>query len=637
MADPKRLRTLLLLVVAIGLILAGVFSLVQPEEEITQGPTIPVVPVLPSEPNDDDDPLLPLPVVSIVKGLNNEEIGTPYRLALWRNEVYIVDALAVDGIIKVFDSRGNYLRSFGSLGVGGLSFVVDMDVDSRGNVVVLDTTPAIHVFSPQGEQLKRIEIDVGFLWSKAVQATANKFYVVALSNLLRMSDTGQVTAVWPTEEHNYSLGTAASEYYLGPSGLAATSRGLWVTDSVNSRLLLLSYEGELMQEVVLPPAEDGRSPYPTSIATDILGNLYVVDATGMRIMLISASGEVQWEENLEARTDSSHPEEIHDIVILGPGRLLVSDAWSRTVEIWEFTADGVTSKAVFHEPNPAFMFPKDVVSIGEELFMLCAETGLGGESEYTIYRQSTRDAAVETFSSSFSGESLNNPVRLAADSERIYVLELNRVLVYGLDGTELSVLGDDPTDWGGFAVSTVMGEAMGPQGLAVSNFGEVYVADTFANRLVVFHVRGEFIRQLPLQDNVFPVSLAFAKDGTHLFILNSYEGQVIKTDVAGNMVLSFASAGQEEGQLGVVSDLGVFDGPRDIGVDSAGDVYVLDTYNARLVRFSSSGASLGVRGYFGGNPGEFYLPSGMFINFERGLMYVADTYNHRIQVVVVPW
>lgn len=632
MIDPRKLRSIILMVIAIGLILVGVFSLIQPDDDGAQLPPTPVVPLPPVPPDDGDQPL-PLPVIAVIQGLRSDEIGMPYRVAAWRDTIYVVDALAVNGVIKVLDATGNYLRSFGSLGYEGLSFVVDMDVDSQGNVVLLDTAPAIHVFSPQGEHLQKINIDLGFAWSKSVQATRDEYYVLSLTNLLRMSQAGDILSVWPTEQHSYGFGTAASEFYLGPSGLAATISGLWVSDSVNSRLLLLSYTGEIMDEVMIPPAADGRAAYPTSLAVDVAGSIHVVDAAGLRILRFSSQGELQWQEQLPTGTDGSNPEEIYDITLLQHGKLLISDAWSRRIELWEVTAGGIISRRSFDQPLPSFMFPIDVVASDQNVFILSEDLGLGGEAEYAIYRQEAVNGPVSLFSASFDGAPLRSAARLAVNGERLYVLGLDRVLIYGLDGSELGILGDDPADWGGFAVSNLMGEPMGPQGLVISDFGEIYVADTFANRLVVFHTSGEFVRQLPLQANVYPVALTFARDGNHLFILNSFEGKVIKTDAAGNTVLTFASPGQGEGQLAVIADMGLFDGPRGIATDNAGNVWVMDTYNARLVKFTSAGVPLGTRGKFGGNPGEFYLPSGLFVDARTGRMYVADTYNHRIQVV----
>ena len=635
MIDPRKLRTIILMVVAVGLILIGVFSLIGPDDGTGLWPVVPVAPLPPVPPEDVAEPL-PLPVLAIIQGLRVEEIGMPYRVAVWGDAIYVVDALAVNGVIKVLDRAGNYLRHFGSIGQQGLAFVVDIDVNAQGNVVLLDTAPSIHVFSPQGEHLQKIDIDIGFAWSKALRATSDEYYVLSLSGLLRMTQAGQMVSVWPAEGASYAFGTGASEYYLGPSGLAAAPDGLWVADSVNARLLLISYDGELLKEITIPAGGDGKAAYPSSLAVDTDGSIHVVDAAGLRIMRFSAQGNLQWQEKLEARTDGSHPEEIYDITMLQFGKMLIADSWSRRLEVWDMTARGVWSRQALAQPQPSFMFPIHVVAADQSIFILSEDVGLGGDAEYAIYRQAAPGAAVSLFSASFDGAPLRNVARLAAHGDRLYALGVDSVLVYGTDGKEIGSLGDESADWGGFAVSTLMGEPMGPQGLAISDFGEVYVADTFASRLVVFHADGTFLRQLPLPGNVYPVALAFSRDGTHLFILNSFEGRVIKTDAAGNIVHTFAAPGQGDGQLGVVADLGLFDGPRDIGIDNAGNVWVLDTYNARLAKFTANGDWLGARGHFGGKAGEFYLPAGLFVDVRNAVMYIADTHNHRIQVVALP-
>lgn len=637
MVEPRRLRSIVLILTALALITAGFFGMFgnEPEEAVT--PTVPVVPVLPLPPLDDEEhPPMAVPVLSVIHGLSQGEIGMPYRVAVWRDYVYVTDALALSGTIKVLDRQGNHVRSFGTLGVDGLSFIVDMDVDALGNIVVLDATPSLHIFSGLGEHLSTIEIDPTFMWAKSVQATRGEYYLLALERLIRMSDSGVLTAIWPDDDGDYEFATAPSEFYLGPSGLAASSRGLWVSDSVNSRLLLLDYNGRLSTEVSLIEEGSLSAPYPTSIAVSAEGHLYVVDALSLEVICVDYEGNILWKEPLEARTDGIHPEEIYDIALIDYNRLLITDAWSRVLEVWEVDRSGVLARETFYRSAPAFMFPIDVLAHGDSVYMLCAETTPSGTTGYRVYVRPAGETEVRLFADSFAGDSLEGPTRLAANGEDIYVLDQRRILVYGPDGEERMSIGEGNGEWGGFAVSTLMGEPMGPQGLAVCPLGDIYVADTYASRMVVFSKQGELLRQLPFSAHVFPVSVAFARDGLHFFVLNSYAAQVLKVDTAGSVLQTFGSAGHEEGQFGVISDLGLFDGPRDIAVDEAGTVYVLDTYNARLVKFSPQGVPQGVRGFFGSSPGEFYLPSGMYLDRAKGLLYIADTYNHRIQIVVVP-
>jgi DNA-binding beta-propeller fold protein YncE len=59
-------------------------------------------------------------------------------------------------------------------------------------------------------------------------------------------------------------------------------------------------------------------------------------------------------------------------------------------------------------------------------------------------------------------------------------------------------------------------------------------------------------------------------------------------------------------------------------------VYVADTYNHRIQVFSSGGTYLSQWGTSGSEPGEFSFPRGVAID-AAGNVYVADTGNHRVQ------
>jgi hypothetical protein len=57
---------------------------------------------------------------------------------------------------------------------------------------------------------------------------------------------------------------------------------------------------------------------------------------------------------------------------------------------------------------------------------------------------------------------------------------------------------------------------------------------------------------------------------------------------------------------------------------------VVDSLFHTFQIFDASGAFLLAVGARGGAPGEFWLPTGIFI--ERDMIYVADSYNSRVQV-----
>jgi DNA-binding beta-propeller fold protein YncE len=75
---------------------------------------------------------------------------------------------------------------------------------------------------------------------------------------------------------------------------------------------------------------------------------------------------------------------------------------------------------------------------------------------------------------------------------------------------------------------------------------------------------------------------------------------------------------------------GQFNDPRAVTTDAAGNVYVADTINNRIQKFSSTGAFLLKWGTEGSGDGQFVHPQGVAVD-AAGNVYVSDTNNNRIQ------
>ncbi|MGB9893865.1 MAG: 6-bladed beta-propeller, partial [Candidatus Saccharicenans sp.] len=66
---------------------------------------------------------------------------------------------------------------------------------------------------------------------------------------------------------------------------------------------------------------------------------------------------------------------------------------------------------------------------------------------------------------------------------------------------------------------------------------------------------------------------------------------------------------------------------------SAKEIFVLDTMNHRIQVFDLDGHFLRSIGQRGKGPGEFNSPEGLFVDREKGLLFVADTRNLRLQLL----
>src|SRR5207247_2594106 len=78
------------------------------------------------------------------------------------------------------------------------------------------------------------------------------------------------------------------------------------------------------------------------------------------------------------------------------------------------------------------------------------------------------------------------------------------------------------------------------------------------------------------------------------------------------------------------SGCGEFASPGGITVDAAGNLYVADSYNHRLQRITPAGdvAAVARRG---SHAGELLNPQGIAVD-EHGYLYVVEQGNHRVQV-----
>ena len=76
--------------------------------------------------------------------------------------------------------------------------------------------------------------------------------------------------------------------------------------------------------------------------------------------------------------------------------------------------------------------------------------------------------------------------------------------------------------------------------------------------------------------------------------------------------------------------LGEFSTPHSIAFDSVGNMYVTDSANDRVQKFTSNGTFITKWGSHGTAVGQFLGPEGIGVD-SQGNVYVADTGNSRIQ------
>ena len=204
-----------------------------------------------------------------------------------------------------------------------------------------------------------------------------------------------------------------------------------------------------------------------------------------------------------------------------------------------------------------------------------------------------------------------------------------------------------PADLRLVAQSSVSVPAGGnPTGAVVDAQGNLYVSDTGTHQIHVFSAKGELIRSFGGLGNELgklyePRGLAVDAQG-NLYVADTWNARVVKYDPTGKPITSWGSGDQDLGdkRKATITDgskeknqatpLGFF-GPRGIAIDSAGNVYIADTGNKRIVVTDEQGTYRYQWGYAGFDLGAFNEPTNVAVD-AQGNVYVADTWNGRVQV-----
>ncbi|MCC6348471.1 MAG: T9SS type A sorting domain-containing protein [Candidatus Eisenbacteria bacterium] len=200
----------------------------------------------------------------------------------------------------------------------------------------------------------------------------------------------------------------------------------------------------------------------------------------------------------------------------------------------------------------------------------------------------------------------------------------SRVLKYAADGTLL-------TQWGSFGYGD--GQFNAPSDVACDAAGNLYVTDYDARRVQKFSGAGA-----PVAEGAPLPVLTIGAFGGGAGQMNGPwgvgtddAGNVYVADTQNNRVQKFSATGAYLTQWGAFgTGNGQFDGPRSVCADHLGNVFVVDGNNNRIQRFTRNGAYLGQWGTPGNGDGQFDSPAGIACD-AANYVYVADYSNSRIQ------
>jgi DNA-binding beta-propeller fold protein YncE len=503
--------------------------------------------------------------------------------------------------VQVFTADGNYSYSIGTgaanTSLEGFYSPSGIAIDNNGKIYVSDTrqNSRIMVFTASGSY--DYSINAPIRWS-------NDLFVDNNGNIY-LSDDNNCVHVFASGSYSYSFGSAGNSpgEFTTPHDVALDSNGnIYVSEKNNHRVQVFTASGDYdysitHNDLMLPQgicvhnskiyivsASKNKilvfnPPSPTYHSVE---SAYIGIGTATPTETLEVDGNIKINKDLILSTGSSSvsqtvlktmsqseartinlPDASGIVVVTDDGNVSIPDGAVTASKLAGNPGNGTAGETLISKGDGTFDWGQSDTG---GAFVTNQESGGSGIRDLTI------SSGVDANFSAFN---------VAVDSnDRIYVADKknNRIQVFTSSGAYDYSIGTGSS-------GSNQGQFYNPTSVALDSNDNIYVADQENHRIQVFTAQGVY-----------------------------------------NYSIGTGSSGCGQGQ---------FFAPNDVTVDSSGKIYVADNGNNRIQVFTASGSydySIGKSDCTSGtNIGEFDNPYGLYVD-SNGKIYVAENSNHRIQV-----
>jgi sugar lactone lactonase YvrE len=518
------------------------------------------------------------------------------------------EGVAVDsaGSVYVADSGNSTIRKItpagvvstlaGSAGVFGsadgtgsaaqFSFPDGVAVDSAGNVYVADTSNStIREITPAGV-VSTLAGSAGVFGSADGTGIAARFtlphgvavdsagsvYVADTNNntIRKITPAGVVSTLAGSGTQGSADGTGSAAQFSLPEGVAVDSAGnLYVADTSNDTIRKITSAGGVSTLAGLGGfgSADGtgsvaRFKDPQGVAVDSGGNVYVADSSNHTIRKITPAGIVSTlagsagvSGSAEGTGSAARFNDPFGVAVDSAGNVYVADTSNYTIR--KITPAGVVSTLAGSAGSPG------------------SADGTGSAARFDL----PEGVAVDSAGNVYVADSNNSTIRKITSAGVVSTLAGSAGIQGSADGTGSAAQFDTP------------------EGVAVDSAGNVYVADSL----------NETIRKI----------------------------------TPAGVVSTLAGLAGTGGSADGTGSAARFEKPVGVAADSAGNVFVAD-FIATIRKITSGGVVTtlaGLAGSFGsadgtGSAARFFSPSGVAVD-SAGNVYVVDSGNNTISVGVL--
>ena len=425
-------------------------------------------------------------------------------------------------------------------------------------------------------------------------------------------------------------------FFGNPSSVAVdNNENFYVLNQSSNSVYKYTSEGQFIKGWGKEGSGEGEFLRPTSIAVSPDGYVCVSDTFNNRIQVFSTDGDFIYSLGEEGPEQGNFYNPCQ-IAFDGDGNLFVADKGNNRVQKFSSKLTFLQSFGTRGENPDQFYWPHGIaIDSSNQVYVYAYVSNLRS----TMIQVFTNDGTLINswnvagyYSSQDIYESSHFTGICIDENDDLYIPDTywNRILKYSKNGNFITQWGEFGNEDGRFSFVIPSTDAAGNYYGAVTsdNKGYIIVSDTYNNRIQAFTQQGDFLMSWNsggTDDDQFhyPFGLTLDKDN-NIYIVDSGNDRVQKYSSDGVFLLSFGSTASHNVQNGE------FSAPHGIAIDSSGYIYVADTYNHRIQVFSSQGSFIRTFGLRGSNNGQLDTPFGIAINSKDEVL-VADSGNNRIQ------
>ncbi len=553
-------------------------------------------------------------------GPPNGQTVRPQGITTDRNGNVFVVNTGKNNILK-FTEGGTFLFQFGVPGNFSGNFVNPnvVAVNSAGNIYVADGMGRVQKFDASGRLLTYLGVFSSISLSLKIDSKDNLFIVDAGNSTISKFDS--------LDRFLFRFGSSGSRNgeMNSPRGIDLDQQGnIFVADLGNNRIEKFNAAGKYLSQFGKSGQDDGQFTLPTDVAISAEDAVYVADAYNNRVQKFDKAGNFLWKTGALGSGPGQFNINTH-LTAGNTGNIYVSDTYNDRIQILDRDGKFLSQ---FGKYAPA---DGDVGNAGS--------IAIDGSDH--IYAMTGGNKIFRKFDSKGNflaqfgtyGDGVDQfPVITNIFPETPSVVTTDRLgNVYGIDRSG-NILKFDPNGvfirrFGNWYPS-LNGQLDRPAGIAVDADSNIYVADTYHNRIVKLDPNGDFVTNITQTDNaLFPViSPTDIKSdaGGNIYALAANQ-RILKFDKNGSYLTSLYIPAPSDAPPST---------SYHFTLDKYGNLYIVggdsaNVFSGYVEKFDRKGKLLAQFGYFGNGSGPFASATGIAVDSQTNV-FIGDGYHNRI-------